>query len=59
MIDPMIVPTPPAAETPPTKAAAIASVSKPRPAVVVAERKREAYIIPDRLDKKPMAAKTM
>ena len=42
MKEPMIVPTPPAAETPPTKAAAIASVSKPSPAVVVADCKREA-----------------
>jgi hypothetical protein len=37
MIDPVIFPTPPAAETPPTYAAAIASSSNKVPAVVVAD----------------------
>ena len=44
--DPITVPTPPAADTPPTKAAAMASNSNNVPAVVVADCRRAANKIP-------------
>ena len=58
IIEPVIVPTPPAAETPPTKAAAMASVSKPSTAVVVADCKREAERMPERAERTTMKANT-
>src|SRR5512139_2198798 len=44
--DPTMLPTPPAAETPPMKAAAMASNSNPAPAAGAADLKREAYMMP-------------
>jgi len=58
MSDPVTLPTPPAADTPPTKAAAMASNSNRFPAVVVADRRRDANRIPDSAERNPIEAKT-
>ena len=58
MSDPTTLPTPPAADTPPTKAAAIASNSNSVPAIVVADRKRDANKMPDKAESMPIEAKT-
>ena len=58
MSDPITLPTPPVADTPPTNAAAMASNSNRLPAVVVADRKRDAYSISDKPASMPIEAKT-
>ena len=59
MSEPSTLPTPPAADTPPTKAAAMASNSNNVPALVVADCRREAYRIPDSAASIPIEAKTI
>ncbi len=54
---PMILPTPPVADAPPMKQAAITSSSKPRPALGVAELRRAAKIRPASAASTPMLTK--
>ena len=58
MMEPTTLPTPPAADAPPTKAAAIASNSNNVPAVVVADCKRAANNMPDSAESIPIEPKT-
>jgi len=58
MTDPVTLPTPPDADTPPTKAAAIASNSNRVPALVEADCKRDANMMPDKPESIPIEAKT-
>ena len=57
--EPITLPTPPAAETPPTYAAAIASISNSDPAVMVADFNRAVNRMPDSADRKPIEPNTI
>ena len=54
----MIVPMPPAGDTPPIKAAAMQSNSNSVPAVGVADRNREANMMPPKAASMPIEPKT-
>src|SRR5689334_4411975 len=57
--EPVTRPMPPAGDTPPINAAAMASSSNSVPAVVVADFRRDANRMPDKADSMPIDAKTI